>query len=118
MCPPPPCAVQGYVCRRPPLNICSEEQFLEDLVIFLSVLRGKAIERSRFPDAVLNGSALDLFNLYKYVLACARAHMCVCGHMRLPWGGGGAGMWDWIRSVLAGGHAMGFAFQFQRALHI
>ncbi len=64
-----PCTpAQGYVCRRPPLSTCTEAEFLDDLVAFLSRLRGRPIDRSRFPEAVLNGGALDLFALYREVV--------------------------------------------------
>lgn len=59
----------GYVCKRPPIGSCSESQFFDDLVDFLTLLRGKPIDRARFPDAVLNGVALDLFTLYKEVVS-------------------------------------------------
>ncbi|GLC45726.1 hypothetical protein PLESTM_001771400 [Pleodorina starrii] len=58
----------GYTCRRPPLSCCSETQFYDDLVEFLTLLRGKPIDRSRFPEAVLNGVSLDLFSLYREVV--------------------------------------------------
>jgi hypothetical protein len=41
---------------------------MADLVAFLSHRRGRYIDRSKFPDAVLNGMALDLFGLYKEVV--------------------------------------------------
>jgi hypothetical protein len=46
----------------------SEEEFMADLIAFLSHRRGRYIDRSKFPDAVLNGMALDLFGLYKEVV--------------------------------------------------
>ncbi|EFJ44779.1 hypothetical protein VOLCADRAFT_121257 [Volvox carteri f. nagariensis] len=58
----------GYVCRRPPLSSCTESQFYDDLVEFLTLLRGKPIDRVRFPEAVLNGVSLDLFGLYREVV--------------------------------------------------
>ncbi|KAG2446125.1 hypothetical protein HXX76_000723 [Chlamydomonas incerta] len=59
----------GYTCRRPPLAACSEAQFYDDLCEFLSLLRGKPVERSKFPEAVLNGVSLDLFALYREVVS-------------------------------------------------
>lgn len=41
---------------------------MADLIAFLSHRRGRYIDRSKFPDAVLNGMALDLFGLYKEVV--------------------------------------------------
>ncbi|GIL72466.1 hypothetical protein Vretimale_4182 [Volvox reticuliferus] len=58
----------GYTCRRPPLSSCTEAQFYDDLVEFLTLLRGKPIDRARFPEAVLNGVSLDLFSLYREVV--------------------------------------------------
>ncbi|GLI68742.1 hypothetical protein VaNZ11_013233 [Volvox africanus] len=58
----------GYTCRRPPLSSCTEAQFYDDLVDFLTLLRGKPIDRARFPEAVLNGVSLDLFSLYREVV--------------------------------------------------
>lgn len=105
---------QGYVCKRPSIADCSEAQFYDDLVEFLTLLRGKPIDRARFPDAVLNGLALDLFHLYKEVVSrggfrcvrvAARAQvpasvvsastagrgwcMCVCARVRGRGGGEG-----------------------------
>ncbi|KAG2446124.1 hypothetical protein HXX76_000723 [Chlamydomonas incerta] len=60
---------KGYTCRRPPLAACSEAQFYDDLCEFLSLLRGKPVERSKFPEAVLNGVSLDLFALYREVVS-------------------------------------------------
>ncbi|KXZ56481.1 hypothetical protein GPECTOR_1g430 [Gonium pectorale] len=59
----------GYVCRRPPLSSCSEAAFYDDLVDFLTRLRGRPVDRSRFPEAVLNGVPLDLFALYREVVS-------------------------------------------------
>ncbi|KAG2498011.1 hypothetical protein HYH03_004269 [Edaphochlamys debaryana] len=59
----------GYTCRRPPLACCSEAQFYDDLTAFLALLRGKPIDRARFPEAVLNGVSLDLFSLYREVVS-------------------------------------------------
>ena len=50
---------------RPSLSKCSEEEFLDDVCSFLRANRGQAIERADFPDAILNGSQLDIFALYK-----------------------------------------------------
>lgn len=55
------------VSTRPPLQSCSEAEFLEDVRKFLSAKRGKVLPAVSFPDAKLNGAKLDLFNLYKEV---------------------------------------------------
>ncbi|KAK9814581.1 hypothetical protein WJX72_008178 [[Myrmecia] bisecta] len=52
---------------RPSLSRCSEAVFLKDLVAFLEARRGRKIDMANFPEAVLNGAKLDLFNLYKEV---------------------------------------------------
>lgn len=51
---------QGYTCRRPPLSACSEAQFYDDLCEFLTLLRGKTVERSKFPEAVREGGVAGL----------------------------------------------------------
>jgi hypothetical protein len=47
---------------------CSEAAFLEDLCAFHRERGGRpAASPEAFPDAILNGSRLDLFNLYREV---------------------------------------------------
>jgi hypothetical protein len=47
---------------------CSEAQFLEDLCAFHRERLGKkAASPDSFPDAILNGTRLDLYNLYREV---------------------------------------------------
>lgn len=60
--------VAPHHCGRASISDVSEEDFMADLVAFLSHRRGRYIDRSKFPDAVLNGMALDLFGLYKEVV--------------------------------------------------
>jgi hypothetical protein len=55
---------------------------MADLIAFLSHRRGRYIDRSKFPDAVLNGMALDLFGLYKEVVTrggfrCVLTRLCL-----------------------------------------
>ncbi|GBF99399.1 hypothetical protein Rsub_12332 [Raphidocelis subcapitata] len=57
-----------HCCGRAPITEVSEEEFMGDLVAFLSQRRNKAFDRSKFPDVVLNGSPLDVFVLYKEVV--------------------------------------------------
>ncbi|PSC70291.1 AT-rich interactive domain-containing 4-like [Micractinium conductrix] len=52
---------------RPLLAACSEEHFLSDLIAFLTDRQGRQIDPRTFPEAILNGSKLDLFHLYKEV---------------------------------------------------
>ena len=52
---------------RPPLDQCDEAAFMDDLCSFLEHTSGKKIDRSRFPDVLLNKTKLDLFGLYKQV---------------------------------------------------
>eukprot|EP00803_Ostreobium_quekettii_P001217 evm.model.scf_1457.3 EVM.evm.TU.scf_1457.3 scf_1457:18929-26380(+) len=61
---------KSYKSNRPSLFRCTEHDFLEDLIAFLQERRGKVIDREKFPEAVLNGVKLDLFNLYREV--CSR----------------------------------------------
>ncbi len=46
---------------------CSETQFMEDLCAFHRERNGKNLTPETFPDAILSGSRLDLYNLYKEV---------------------------------------------------
>lgn len=55
---------------RPHLSYCSEEQFYSDLIAFLTDRQGRQIDPATFPEAILNGSKLDLFHLYREV--CSR----------------------------------------------
>ncbi len=49
---------------------CSAAAFLEDLCAFHRERTGKkAASPDSFPDAILNGTRLDLFNLYKEVIS-------------------------------------------------
>ncbi|GMH36559.1 hypothetical protein BSKO_04427 [Bryopsis sp. KO-2023] len=68
--PAPSISGKSYQSNRPPLTRCTEADFLDDLVNFLQERRGKMIDREKFPEAVLNGCKLDLYNLYKEV--CSR----------------------------------------------
>ncbi|WOL02662.1 AT-rich interactive domain-containing protein 4-like [Canna indica] len=68
-----PLPMKKHGCNRCPIQICSEEEFLEDVMQFL-VHRGhsRLVPQggiSEFPDAVLNAKRLDLFNLYKEVVS-------------------------------------------------
>ncbi|KAK9844911.1 hypothetical protein WJX74_008601 [Apatococcus lobatus] len=53
--------------NRPPMHECPEEAFLSDLAAFLRERKHAKINTDNFPDAVLNGQRLDLFNLYREV---------------------------------------------------
>ncbi|CAD7704105.1 unnamed protein product [Ostreobium quekettii] len=61
---------KSYKSNRPSLDQCTEQDFLGDLIAFLQERRGKVIDLEKFPEAVLNGVKLDLFNLYREV--CSR----------------------------------------------
>lgn len=56
-----------WASERPPLTACSEKAFLEDLIKFTKERLGKEVNADNFPEVQLNGSALDVFNLYKEV---------------------------------------------------
>ena len=53
---------------RPSLATCTEKQFLADLVDFMRERLDRKYDTEHFPDAILNGRRLDLFNLYKEVV--------------------------------------------------
>lgn len=61
-----------HECYRQSLDECSEEEFLEDLMQFLvSRGNGRLIPQTgidSFPNVVLNGKRLDLYNLYREVV--------------------------------------------------
>eukprot|EP00884_Botryococcus_braunii_P018880 jgi/Botrbrau1/5676/Bobra.0071s0017.1 len=63
-----PTRVHRWKSGRPALRLCTEEDFLDDLHLFLTERKVRQVPaREAFPDAILNGSKLDLFNLYKEV---------------------------------------------------
>eukprot|EP01018_Ginkgo_biloba_P012967 Gb_05236 [translate_table: standard] len=65
-------ATRKHGCIRQSLDECSEEEFLEDLMQFLvSRGHGRLIPLTgidAFPNVVLNGKRLDLYNLYREVV--------------------------------------------------
>ncbi|XP_042398717.1 AT-rich interactive domain-containing protein 4-like isoform X1 [Zingiber officinale] len=68
-----PLPLKKHGCNRSPIQDCSEEEFLEDVMQFL-LHRGhsRLVPQgglSEFPDVVLNAKRLDLFNLYKEVVS-------------------------------------------------
>ncbi|XP_020256983.1 AT-rich interactive domain-containing protein 4-like isoform X2 [Asparagus officinalis] len=68
-----PLPLQKHGCKRSHIGLCSEGEFLQDLKQYI-IHRGQSwlVPKggiSEFPDAVLNGSQLDLFNLYKEVVS-------------------------------------------------
>ncbi|KAJ4801791.1 AT-rich interactive domain-containing protein 4 [Rhynchospora pubera] len=68
-----PLPMKKHGCTRFPIRICSEEEFLKDVMQFL-VQRGhnKLVPQgglSEFPEAILNAKRLDLYNLYKEVVS-------------------------------------------------
>lgn len=67
-----PLPIKKHECNRLPIHICSEEDFLKDVMQFL-LQRGhiRLVPQgglAEFPDAVLNSKRLDLYNLYKEVV--------------------------------------------------
>jgi len=50
--------------------VCTPHQLLEDMRSFLEVRRGRQLQSSTFPEAILNGTQLDLNALYRAV--CSR----------------------------------------------
>ncbi|XP_042946624.1 AT-rich interactive domain-containing protein 4-like isoform X2 [Carya illinoinensis] len=74
-----PLPLKKHGCGRSPMLTCSEEEFLKDVMQFL-ILRGhtRLIPQgglAEFPDAILNGKRLDLFNLYKEVVTRGGFHV-------------------------------------------
>ncbi|KAF1868925.1 hypothetical protein Lal_00048204 [Lupinus albus] len=74
-----PLPLRKHGCGRGPVQICSEEEFLKDVMEFL-ILRGynRLIPRggiTEFPEAILNGKRLDLYNLYKEVVTRGGFHV-------------------------------------------
>ncbi|XP_020104023.1 AT-rich interactive domain-containing protein 4-like [Ananas comosus] len=68
-----PLPLKKHECNRAPIQICSEEEFLKDVMEFL-ILRGhsRLVPQggiAEFPDAILNAKRLDLFNLYREVVS-------------------------------------------------
>jgi hypothetical protein len=68
-----PLPMKKHGCDRSPIRICSEEDFLKDVMQFL-LQRGhtRLVPQgglAEFPDAVLNTKRLDLYNLYKEVVS-------------------------------------------------
>ncbi|XP_011039906.1 PREDICTED: AT-rich interactive domain-containing protein 4 isoform X2 [Populus euphratica] len=66
-----PLPLKKHGCGRSPIQVCSEEEFLRDVMQFL-ILRGhsRLVPQgglAEFPDAILNAKRLDLFNLYREV---------------------------------------------------
>ncbi|KAM4099613.1 hypothetical protein ACB094_05G005000 [Castanea mollissima] len=74
-----PLPLKKHGCGRSPMQNCSEEEFLKDVMQFL-ILRGhtRLIPQgglAEFPDAILNGKRLDLYNLYKEVVTRGGFHV-------------------------------------------
>ncbi|PKU73830.1 AT-rich interactive domain-containing protein 4-like [Dendrobium catenatum] len=68
-----PVPMMKHGCNRAPIQVCSEEEFLKDVMEFL-VLRGhnRLVPQGglpEFPDAILNAKRLDLYNLYREVVS-------------------------------------------------
>ncbi|KAF6146671.1 hypothetical protein GIB67_008957 [Kingdonia uniflora] len=74
-----PLPLKKHGCGRPPIQVCSEEEFLRDVMQFL-ILRGHARlvpqgGLAEFPDAILNAKRLDLYNLYREVVSRGGFHV-------------------------------------------
>lgn len=74
-----PLPLKKHGCARPPIQACSEEEFLRDVMEFL-ILRGhhRLVPQggiSEFPDAILNAKRLDLYNLYREVVSRGGFHV-------------------------------------------
>ncbi|MED6131917.1 AT-rich interactive domain-containing protein 4, variant 2 [Stylosanthes scabra] len=74
-----PLPMKKHHCDRAPIRVCSEEEFLSDVMQFL-LHRGhnRLIPPgglAEFPDAILNAKRLDLFNLYREVVSRGGFHV-------------------------------------------
>ncbi|XP_034924851.1 AT-rich interactive domain-containing protein 4 [Populus alba] len=74
-----PLPLKKHGCGRSPIQACSEEEFLRDVMQFL-ILRGhsRLVPQgglAEFPDAILNAKRLDLFNLYREVVSRGGFHV-------------------------------------------
>ncbi|KAG2643619.1 AT-rich interactive domain-containing protein 4-like [Panicum virgatum] len=68
-----PLPMKKHGCDRLPIQVCSEEDFLKDVMQFL-IQRGhnRLVPHgglAEFPEAILNAKRLDLYNLYKEVVS-------------------------------------------------
>ncbi|XP_068658758.1 AT-rich interactive domain-containing protein 4-like [Aristolochia californica] len=74
-----PLPLKKHGCGRCPIQACSEEEFLRDVMQFL-ILRGhtRLVPQgglAEFPDAILNAKRLDLYNLYREVVSRGGFHV-------------------------------------------
>lgn len=74
-----PIPMKKHGCNRRPIYECSEEEFRKDVMQFL-ISRGHtrlvtSTDLEAFPDAVLNGKRLDLYNLYREVVSRGGFHV-------------------------------------------
>eukprot|EP00250_Pteridium_aquilinum_P020516 c24844_g1_i1 orf=698-3193(-) len=74
-----PIPMKKHGCNRRPMHECSEEEFRKDVMQFL-ISRGHgrlvpSTDVETFPDAVLNGKRLDLYNLYREVVSRGGFHV-------------------------------------------
>ncbi|KAL2643998.1 hypothetical protein R1flu_011585 [Riccia fluitans] len=71
--------VKPHGCSRQPIEDCAEEDFLADLIKFLvSRGHGRLIPPAgaeAFPEVILNGKRLDLYNLYREVVSRGGFHV-------------------------------------------
>ncbi|KAH9626666.1 hypothetical protein KSS87_014581 [Heliosperma pusillum] len=112
-----PIPLKKHGCGRSPIQLCSEDDFLKDVMQFL-ILRGhnRLIPQgglAEFPDAILNSKRLDLYNLYRegvgntlkrhyetYLLEYELAHDDVDGECCLLCHSSAAG--DWVNCGICG----------------
>lgn len=74
-----PIPTKKHGCNRPSIHECSDEEFRKDVMMFL-ISRGHtrlvpSTDLEAFPDAVLNGKRLDLYNLYREVVSRGGFHV-------------------------------------------
>ncbi|XP_072992047.1 AT-rich interactive domain-containing protein 4-like isoform X1 [Typha latifolia] len=65
--------MKKHECDRCPIRVCSEDEFMKDVMQFLTLRGHKRLVPQgglvEFPDVILNAMRLDLFNLYKEVVS-------------------------------------------------
>ncbi|KAK4793547.1 hypothetical protein SAY86_023982 [Trapa natans] len=74
-----PLPLKKHECDRSSIQFCSEEEFLKDVMDFLTIRGHSRLipqgGQAEFPDAILNAKRLDLYNLYKEVVSRGGFHV-------------------------------------------
>jgi len=81
--------------QRPAIDVCTNAEFLSDLVSFLKTQLGRTVDTATFPEISLNGSKLDVFTLYCEV--CRRGGYAAAN--RIDWKNG---VFPWMKNFSTG----------------